>query len=124
MGRPGAPGTVQTPGTETLQRGNINLEALARILVERGSSVVTDNSLEVAAAATGGMHKGGFKDSALERAISEIGGELHSQYLVSYRPAGVPAGGYHELEIRVRRPNLRVRARPGYFLPANSGPGK
>ncbi len=124
MGRPGAPGTVQTPGTETLQRGNINLEALARILVERGSSVVTDNSLEVAAAATGGMHKGGFKDSALERAISEIGGELHSQYLVSYRPARVAAGGYHEIEIRVRRPNLRVRARPGYFLPANSDPGK
>jgi VWFA-related protein len=124
MGRPGAPGTVQTPGTETLQHGNINLEALARILVERGSSVVADNSLEVAATATGGMHKGGFKDSALERAISEIGGELHSQYLVSYRPAGVPAGGYHEIEIRVRRPNLRVRARPGYFLPANSDPGK
>lgn len=124
MGRPGAPGTVQTPSSETLQRGNINVEALARILVERGASVVTDNSLEIAAAATGGMHRGGFKDSALERAISEIGGELHSQYLVSYRPAGVAAGGYHEIEIRVRRPNLRVRARPGYYLPADSGSGK
>lgn len=124
MGRPGAPGTVQTPSSETLQRGNINVEALARILVERGASVVTENSLEIAAAATGGMHRGGFKDSALERAISEIGGELHSQYLVSYRPAGVAAGGYHEIEIRVRRPNLRVRARPGYYLPADSGSGK
>jgi len=120
MGRPGAPGSVQTPGTETLQRGNINVIALARILVERGSSVVAENSLEVAAAATGGMHQGGFKDSTLEHAISEIGGELHSQYLVSYRPAGVVTGGYHEIEIRVRRPNLRVRARPGYYLPADS----
>jgi len=124
MGRPGPPGTVQTPGTEATQHGNINLIALAKILVERGTSVVADNSLEVAAAATGGMHSGGFKDSALERAISEIGGELHSQYLVSYRPAGVAAGGYHEIEIRVRRPNLRVRARPGYYLPADAGSGK
>jgi VWFA-related protein len=124
LGRPGPPGTVQTPGTEATQHGNINVIALAKILVERGSSIVADNSLEVAAAATGGMHRGGFKDSALERAISEIGGELHSQYLVSYRPAGVPAGGYHEIEIRVRRPNLRVRARPGYYLPADSGSGK
>lgn len=124
MGRPGAPGTVQTPTSETIQHGNVNLIALARILVEKGVSVVTDNSLEVAAAATGGMHQGGFKDSALEHAISGIGGELHSQYLVSYRPAGVTPGGYHEIEVRVRRPNLRVRARPGYYLPADSGSGK
>lgn len=120
FGRPGMPGSVQTPGTEAMQRGNINILALGKILVEKGVNMVGDNALEAAAAATGGMHTGGFKDSAIEHAISSIGGELHSQYLVSYRPAGVVAGGYHEIEVRVRRSNLRVRARPGYYLPANS----
>ncbi|MGH9814770.1 MAG: VWA domain-containing protein [Candidatus Acidiferrales bacterium] len=120
MGRPGPPGSVQTPDTQRLQRGNINLLALVKTLVEKGTNLVADNSLEVAATATGGTHQGSFGDASIERAISEIGGELHSQYVVSYRPAGVQAGGYHEIEVRVRRPNLHVRARPGYYLPANS----
>lgn len=121
MHRPTPPGSVQTPDSQTLQRGNINLLALAKILVEKGTNLVSDNSLEVAATATGGTHQGSFGDASIERAISEIGGELHSQYVVSYRPAGVQAGGYHEIEVRVRRPSLHVRARPGYYLPANSG---
>ncbi len=124
FGRPGPPGSVQTPGTETLQRGNIDLMALSRVLVEKGVSTVADNSLEVATLATGGMHKGSFRDAGIERAIAEIGGELHSQYVLSYRPAGVTMAGYHEIEVRVRRPGLRVRARPGYFLTADSAPGK
>jgi len=123
FGRPGMPGSVQTPGTEAIQRGNINILALGRILVEKAVNMVGDDALEAATAATGGMHSGGFKDSSIERAVSAIGGELHSQYLISYRPAGVTAGGYHEIEVRVRRANLRVRARPGYYLPANSPAG-
>jgi Ca-activated chloride channel family protein len=116
FGRPGIPGSVQTPTTEQQRAGNINLMALARWLVERAASTVTDNSLEVAAAATGGMPISTFRDRSIERAISEIGGELHQQFMLSYRPAGVDSSGFHEIEIKVKRPGLRVRARQGYYL--------
>jgi hypothetical protein len=61
-----------------------------------------------------------FKDRSIEKAIDEIGGELHSQYAISYTPAGINTTGYHEIKVSVIRndaKNLKVRARPGYYLP-------
>jgi VWFA-related protein len=40
--------------------------------------------------------------------------EFRSRYVLTYTPQGVPAGGFHPLEVKVRRQGLRVRARPGY----------
>ncbi len=45
-----------------------------------------DRPLEVATTATGGAYLSTYKDRSIERAIDEIGGELHSQYTVSYAP--------------------------------------
>jgi hypothetical protein len=73
----------------------------------------------VAAAATGGVHLPTFKDRSIEKAIDEIGGELHSQYTISYTPTGADVPGYHEIKVNVVRndaKNLKVRARPGYYL--------
>jgi len=80
---------------------------------------VKDHALEVAATATGGAHLSTFKDRSIEKAIDEIGGELHSQYTISYAPTGSDAAGYHEIKVNVVRngaKNLKVRARPGYYL--------
>jgi hypothetical protein len=48
--------------------------------------------------------------------IDEIGGELHSQYTLSYAPTGTEAEGYHEISVKVDRTDLTVRSRPGYYL--------
>ena len=40
--------------------------------------------------------------------------EFRYRYLVSFTPLGVARGGWHSLRVRVRRPNVEVRARPGY----------
>jgi len=64
---------------------------------------VKDHALEVAAAATGGAHLAAFKDRSIEKAIDEIGGELHSQYTISYTPAGSDATGYHEIKVNIVR---------------------
>ena len=80
---------------------------------------IKDHALEVAAAATGGAHLSTFKDRSIEKAIDEIGGELHSQYTISYTPTGADSPGYHEIKVNVVRndaKNLKVRARPGYYL--------
>jgi VWFA-related protein len=41
--------------------------------------------------------------------------EFRSRYLLTYTPAGVPAGGWHVLDVRVGRRDAKVDARPGYF---------
>ncbi len=116
---PAPPGTVQTPTSEENRYGNIDLMALAVWAVQHIHDQVKDRALEVAAAATGGAHLATFKDRSIEKAIDEIGGELHSQYTISYTPTGSDAAGYHEIKVNVLRKdakNLKVRARPGYFL--------
>jgi VWFA-related protein len=49
--------------------------------------------------------------SATFRSILE---EFRYRYLVTYTPRGVPRGGWHQLDVRVKRPGANVKARPGY----------
>ncbi len=116
---PPQPGTPQTPTSEENRYGNIDLMALAVWAVQHVHNQIKDHALEVAATATGGAHLATFKDRSIEKAIDEIGGELHSQYTISYTPTGTDASGYHEIKVNVIRndaKNLKVRARPGYYL--------
>jgi len=58
--------------------------------------------------------------SSLERlsdAFAEILRESRERYLLSYTPTGVPAGGWHEVIVRVPGRRAEVRARPGYLAP-------
>jgi VWFA-related protein len=116
FGHPPLPGTVQTPTSEEQQAGNIDLMALAVWVVQHAENQVKAHALEVAATATGGEHLSTYRDRSIERAIDEIGGELHSQYSVSYTPTGTGESGYHEIKVSVDRPGVTVRARPGYYL--------
>jgi VWFA-related protein len=121
---PPQPGVPQTPTSEENRYGNIDLMALAVWAVQHVHDQVKDHALEVAATATGGAHLATFRDRSIEKAIDEIGGELHSQYTISYTPTGSDAAGYHEIKVNVLRndaKNLKVRARPGYFLAAPEG---
>lgn len=116
---PPQPGTAQTPTSEENRYGNIDYLALAVWAVQHAGNKIKDHALEVATAATGGAHLATFKDHSIETAIDEIGGELHSQYTITYTPTGSDANGYHEIKVNVLRndaKNLKVRARPGYYL--------
>lgn len=119
FGLPPFPGSVQTPTSEDNRSGNIDLMAAAVWAVQHIHDSVKANSLEVATTATGGAHLAAFKDRSIEKCIDEIGGELHSQYTISYTPTDVDVPGYHEIKVDVLRKdakNLKVRARPGYYL--------
>jgi len=116
FGLPPIPGTVQTPTTENDRYGNIDLMALAVWAVQHIKDQITDHALEIAATATGGAHMATWKDRSIENAIDEIGGELHSQYSLTYTPSDTQTSGYHEIKVDVDRAGLKVRARPGYFL--------
>ncbi len=49
----------------------------------------------------------------------QVVSELRHQYLMAFEPGG--QSGWHPLEVRTRRPNLTVRARSGYVVPALTG---
>ncbi len=116
FGLPPIPGTPQTPTTEQQRYGNVDLMGLIVWLVKRAENAVGQNALELATVATGGLHLSTFRDRSIETAIDQIGGELHAQYTLSYRPTGVDPAGYHEIKVQVRRRGVSVRARPGYYL--------
>ena len=119
-GMPAPPGTVQTPSTgDTSQPQGGSLLSLAVWAVTHAKDQVTAHQLEIAAEATGGLHVSAWKDRTIERMIDEIGGELHSQYTLTYTPSGVNADGFHEISVTVAKEKergLKVRARPGYYL--------
>jgi VWFA-related protein len=115
---PGIPGSPQTPtmGNRVPLGGSMDFKALAVWLLQHAKDAVKDNALEIAAAGTGGMHVATFRDRSIEKAIDEIGGELHAQYTVAYRPGGAEPSGYHNIKVEVARSNVSVRARPGYYI--------
>lgn len=122
----GAPGTLNTqpfpgqPQGTTLEApnagGNVDLLALSEWAVKHAAAIVRERPLEIAATGTGGLYTGTFKDKSIETAIDRIGGELHSEYTLTYRPVGTDPIGYHEIRVVVTRPGLTVRCRPGYYL--------
>lgn len=119
FGQPPIPGTPQTPTTEATRSGNIDLMSLAVWVVQHAEAAVKERPLEVATTATGGLYRSTVKDASIEKAIDDIGGELHAQYTLSYRPAGTGTAGYHEIRVQVvDRRMLTVRSRPGYYLGA------
>jgi len=120
-GMPGPPGTVPTPGAGNNQ--GFDLVALAQVLVEHTKSAVTKRSLEVGAVATGGGYYPTYKGRSIESAIDEIGGELHSQYMISYEPKSDSGGqdfGYHQISVSLvadKAQGKKITTRPGYYIP-------
>ena len=110
------PGVAQTPENEAAMAGNIDLMALAVWLVKTGKNAIGPNSLEIASKATGGLHVKTMKDRSIQKAMDAIGGELHAQYTLGYRPPGDRPTGYHEIKVTVDRPGVDVRTRPGYYI--------
>jgi VWFA-related protein len=122
IGMPGPPGTVQTPTTQQNEEGGGgNLIALAVWAVKHAKDKVTAHQLDIAAVGTGGVYVSTWKNRTIERDLDEIGGELHSQYTVSYTPHGDNTEGYHEIKVTVDRKHLNVRARPGYYIESSGG---
>ena len=117
---PTPPGQPQTPQLEQEVQGNMDLLALAEWLVMTGKNALGPNSLETASKATGGLHVNAMRDRTIEKALDEIGGEIHALYTIAYRPKGDEPSGYHDIKIQVDRPEVTVRTRPGYYIPPPS----
>src|SRR5438270_684946 len=85
-----------------------------------GTKGAGDKVLERIADATGGRAFFPFQIRDVANAFAEIQEELRSQYAVSYKPADFKSDGhFRTIEIVASdRKNFRVRARRGYYAPA------
>jgi Ca-activated chloride channel homolog len=67
------------------------------------------------AAATGGRVLDIGRTGDPGPAFLEILQEFRRRYVITFTPTGVAAGGWHRLDVRVKRPGARVQSRAGYF---------
>ncbi|MGB8541838.1 MAG: VWA domain-containing protein [Candidatus Acidiferrales bacterium] len=104
------------PGADPIGRPYFDLVTPAMWLITRGINEIKNHQLELAVAATGGVHYRAVRDSTIRSALDQIGGELHAQYVIAYTPASERTAGFHTIAVTVTRPNTIVRARPGYFV--------
>ncbi|MFZ0214275.1 MAG: VWA domain-containing protein [Candidatus Acidiferrales bacterium] len=105
-----APGAVKGVG------GGMDLLSVAVFLVQRFTHIRNSHEMGAAVAFTGGDYYHPFKDRNIQIALSHIADELHSQYILSYQLQGPAQPGIHEIEVRVSRPHVVVRARLGYYV--------
>lgn len=88
---------------------------LLAIFTEIGRAAKT-SSADSLAKYTGGRRASFLKQSGLEKALSDIADEVHSQYLLSFTAPAGSSGQFHPIAVSVpSRPDAVVRARPGYW---------
>lgn len=115
--QPGVPGQPQTPTTVAQEQyARADLMNAVVTLVRTLHNTLGQNVLELYAEGTGGLYHHTFGRAALEEVLNRIGQDLHGQYLITYQPSNRDQGGFHRIEVKVGRPSVSVRTRPGYFL--------
>jgi Ca-activated chloride channel homolog len=76
------------------------------------------NDLELLARQTGGRVITVSSAEELVSGFTELAAELRSQYVLSYYSSNDSRDGkFRKIEVRVKRPGVRIRARNGYYAP-------
>jgi hypothetical protein len=81
-------------------------------------AIFKDNPIEAFTKGTGGTEYSFVRQRGLEEAIQKIGAELHSQYMVTYRPNNREEPGFHKIEVSISNaPEVKkTQTRPGYWI--------
>ena len=90
---------------------------------DAGRNIGGEHALQFMADGTGGRCFQPSVGPDLDKAFASILTELRTQYLLGYYPHNVPLSRnrFHNLEVRVARPDLRVFARNGYYGEVEGG---
>ena len=124
--RPTLPGVVSTPTSQA--QSHVEVVNTIPLIIEavRGvKNLIFSDPLQMLTEGTGGKMLAPVTESGLEESVGKIGEELHSQYLLSYRPNNLQVGGFHRIRVEVAFDGLKVRTRPGYWfgpVPKESDP--
>ena len=94
---------------ETAKRSNAVIYAVAAGAAGR------ESDLKSLAELTGGQLIEVEKSSGYTAQLRRILTEFRSRYVLSFTPTGVASGGFHRLDVKVRRGGTTVKARQGYI---------
>ncbi len=127
---PTRPNTIP-PGGQYLPNGQIMTPTLDQQLNNNGDwtpvfkeifiavkGIFVPNPLEVYSRYTGGREFPFYTQKGLEQAITDIGQELHNQYILTYNPTDKNEAGYHTIKVLVNKPDLKVFTREGWWTAA------
>jgi VWFA-related protein len=92
-----------------------DLTKLVPEIYRASKSAAGEDAVSVLTRYTGGTMLPFRKRTELDAALSAVGEELHTGYLLTYTGSD-SSSGYHRIEVRVEREGASVRARPGYFI--------
>jgi VWFA-related protein len=110
-----AGGGALNPTTQMQNTGVGNaLPAFAEVF-RQVKGIFVDNPPEAYSRWTGGREYSFSSQATLERAVADMGEEIRSQYLLTYRRPR--EGGYHDIKVEVAGlgGDLKVRAKAGYY---------
>jgi VWFA-related protein len=114
---PGPTPSTPTSVGQAYQIGNrVEFVPLLKEIYMGGKRIFVENPAQVFTDGTGGAQFTFKKERGLEDAIASFGREIHSQYLITYRPDDSNIDGFHQIRVDVDLPGLIVRTRPGYYL--------
>jgi VWFA-related protein len=114
---PGAPMTPSTTEQLTGYRGaTFNIVPVIEEIFTQVKGIFISNPAEVMTRYTGGREYSFINQRTLEQAVSKIGEELHSQYILTYTPNNLEEPGWHPILVEVAgRRGLQIRAKDGYY---------
>jgi VWFA-related protein len=111
--------TYATPFTQKAdeyQPPNGGMDAGIIGYVAELSRLARKNTVEALVRATGGTRLTFTTKAKLERDLLGVGRDIHSRYFLSFTPPQEDKPSFHNVQVKVRdRPELVVRARPGYW---------
>ena len=107
-------GYVNTPTTDS-QMDMGNWTPVIKEIYTATKAIFVKNPLEVFTKYSGGREYSFMTQRGLDQAVSDIGEELHSQYLLTYSPNNKAEAGFHEIVVQIALPDMKVRTRNGYW---------
>jgi len=120
------PNSAPTPTVEenTWDTADVNIVGILLGLGEEAKKPLFKDSMIYFARYSGGRSYQKWGKDTVQQALNEIATEIHSQYELAYAPIKPIEPGFHKIEVQVRRPGAKVRARAGWFYQGEPVPGE
>lgn len=102
---------------DTVMRSADRATVAMYVIDPRGAAAAGDRAsetLRALAADTGGDSLSADLDAALQRVAAELSG----YYLLTYQAPHLEDGSFHDVQVKVKRAGVRLRARKGFWAPS------